>query len=41
MIHNAFVQQVKTIAITGDQLWSFIQKNYTGKVSWKGGGNIV
>ncbi len=27
MIHNAFVQQVKTIAITADELWSFIQKN--------------
>ncbi len=27
MIHNAFVQQVETIAITADELWSFIQKN--------------
>jgi hypothetical protein len=27
MVHNAFVQQVKTIAITADELWSFIQKN--------------
>ena len=27
MIHNAFVQQVKTIAITADEFWSFIQKN--------------
>lgn len=27
MIHNALVQQVKTIAIIADQLWSFIQKN--------------
>ncbi len=27
MIHNAFVQQVKTIAITALELWSFIQKN--------------
>jgi len=27
MIHNALVQQVKTIAITADELWSFIQKN--------------
>jgi len=26
MIDNAFVQQVKTIAITADELWSFIQK---------------
>jgi len=25
MIDNAFVQQVKTIAITADELWSFIQ----------------
>ena len=27
MIHNDLVQQVKTIAITADELWSFIQKN--------------
>jgi transposase-like protein len=27
MIHNALVKQVKTIAITADELWSFIQKN--------------
>ncbi len=27
MIHNAFVQQVKTITIMADELWSFIQKN--------------
>jgi len=27
MIHNAFVQQVKTIGITADELWSFIPKN--------------
>lgn len=27
MIYNAFVQQVKTITITADELWSFIQKN--------------
>jgi len=27
MIDNAFVQQVKTIAITADELWSFIQNN--------------
>jgi len=27
MIHNALVQQVKTIGITADELWSFIQKN--------------
>ncbi len=27
MIHNAEVQQVETIAITADELWSFIQKN--------------
>jgi transposase-like protein len=27
MMHNAFVQQVRTIAITADELWSFIQKN--------------
>lgn len=27
MIHNGKVQQVKTIAITGDELWSFILKN--------------
>jgi hypothetical protein len=27
MIHNAKVQQVKTIAITTDEFWSFIQKN--------------
>jgi hypothetical protein len=27
MIHNAFVQQVKTITITADELWSLIQKN--------------
>ena len=26
MIHNAFVQQVKSITITADELWSFIQK---------------
>jgi len=26
---NAFVQQVKTIAITADELWSFIQKTKT------------
>jgi len=25
MIHNAFVQQVETIAITALELWSFIQ----------------
>jgi len=29
MIDNAFVQQVKTIAITADELWSFIQNNKT------------
>ena len=27
MIHNALVKQVKTIGITADELWSFIQKN--------------
>ncbi len=27
LIHNAFVQQVKTVAITADELWSFVQKN--------------
>ncbi len=27
MIHNAKVQQVETISITADELWSFIQKN--------------
>ena len=27
MIHNAKVQQVKTITIMADELWSFIQKN--------------
>lgn len=27
MIHNALVEQVKTIGITADELWSFIQKN--------------
>lgn len=27
LMHNVFVQQVKTSAITGDELWSFIQKN--------------
>ena len=27
MIHHTFVQQVKTITITADELWSFIQKN--------------
>ena len=27
LIHNAFVQQVETIAITADELWSFTQKN--------------
>jgi len=29
MIDNAFVQQVKTIAITADELWSFIQTTKT------------
>ena len=27
MIHNAFVHQVQTIAITADELWSFMKKN--------------
>ena len=38
MVHNAFVQQVKTIAITADELWSFIQKNKNtvclGRLRW-------
>lgn len=29
MMHNAFVGQVNTIAITADELWSFIQKTET------------
>lgn len=27
MVHNAFVQQLRTNVITGDELWSFIQTN--------------
>ena len=27
MVHNAFVQRVKTKAITADELWSSLQKN--------------
>jgi len=36
MIDNAFVQQVKTIAITADELWSFIQnKNIVCLGNWR------
>jgi len=35
MIDNAFVQQVKTIAITADELWSFINKTLSAWGNWE------
>lgn len=30
MVHNALVQQVNTEQISGDEFWSFVQKNKNG-----------
>jgi len=39
MVHNADVQHIETLQITGDEFWSFVQKNkntVSGKSESKG-----
>ena len=35
MVHNQEVQSVDTDEVVADEMWSFVQKNYTSKASWK------
>lgn len=33
LVHNHQVQQVTTKEVSGDEMWSFVQKNYSSKVN--------